>query len=100
MSAPKPRPADHAYLLRLFVVPDDPNSVLAEENLRHICAEYLHGGDCTIVVVDILKDFQVALDENILVTPTLLVDGPRGRQTLLGNLSDIDRIVLTFASKA
>jgi hypothetical protein len=84
----------------LFVVANDPNSVLAEENLRHICAEYLRGGDCAITIVDILTEFQTALDHDVLVTPTLIVDGPRGRSTVLGNLSDIDRIVLTLGSKS
>lgn len=88
------------FRLTLFVVAEDPNSRLAEENLRHICAEYLVGGHCEIVIVDVLEDFQAALDFNVLVTPTLIVDGPRGRSTLLGNLSDIDRIVLTLGSKS
>ncbi|RJO66053.1 MAG: circadian clock protein KaiB [Myxococcales bacterium] len=80
----------------LFVAGNDTNSMLARDNLNHICAEYLRVGNCTVTIVDVLDDFQAALDNNILVTPTLLMEGPRGRSTILGNLSDIDRIVLTL----
>jgi circadian clock protein KaiB len=84
------------YRFVLFVVGDDLNSKLAQDNLRHICAEYLQKGTCTVKIVDVLEDFQAALDNNILVTPTLLVEGPRGHSTIIGNLSDVDRILLTL----
>ena len=84
------------YRFILFVVGNEPNSVLARENLRHICAEYMREGTCTITIVDVLDDFQAALDNNVLMAPTLLVEGPRGRSTIIGNLSDIDRILLTL----
>ncbi len=84
------------YRFMLFVAGDETNSALARENLRHICAEYLRDGTATITIVDVVEDFQTALDNNVLVTPTLLVEGPRGRATIVGNLSDIDRILLTL----
>jgi circadian clock protein KaiB len=84
------------YRFTLFVVGNEPNSAQAQENLRLICAEHLRKGACTITVVNILEDFQAALDNNVLVTPTLIVDGPRGRSTIIGNLSDVDRILLTL----
>ena len=84
------------YRFALFVVGNEHNSMLAQENLRHICAEYLRLGTCTITIVDIMNDFQAALDNNVLVTPTLIVEGPRGRSTIVGNLCDIDRILLTL----
>lgn len=84
------------YRFTLFVAGTEPNSKVAEENLHSICAEYLLTGICTVTVVDVLSDFQAALDNNVMVTPTLLVDGPRGRSTIFGNLSDVDRIVLAI----
>ena len=84
------------YRFILFVVGNEANSLLAQENLRHICAEYLREGTCSVLIVDVLDDFQTAIDNNVLVTPTLLVEGPRGRSTIVGNLSDIDRILLTL----
>ena len=81
----------------LFVADNDPNSALARENLDHICKEHLHA-DYTVTIVDVLEDFQAALDNDILLTPTLLVEGPRGRRTILGNLSEVDRIILALGS--
>jgi len=96
----KVAPGKAPYRLTLFVVGKDANSILAQENLRHISAEYLNRGTCTITIVDVLEDFQAALDNDVYVTPTLLVDGPRGRSTIIGNLSDVDRIVLTIGAGA
>ena len=84
------------YEFVLFVVGTEPNSLRARENLENICADYLRVGNCTVTVVDILQDFQTALDNNVLVTPTLIVKGPRGNATIIGNLSDVDRIVTVF----
>ena len=84
------------YRFMLFVVGSEPNSAMAQENLRHICAEHMQKGACSITIVNILEDFQAALDNNVLVTPTLIVDGPRGRSTIIGNLSDVDSILLTL----
>jgi hypothetical protein len=86
------------FRLTLFIVGKDPNSLLAQENLRNLCAEHLSVGTCIITIVDVLQDFQAALDNDVLVTPMLLVDGPRGRSTILGNLSDVDRIILTIGA--
>jgi len=84
------------YKFTLFVVGNGPNSLLAQDNLQRICAEYLQAGTCKIKVVDVQKDFQAAVDYNILVTPTLVVEGPRGRSTIIGNLSDVDRVLVTL----
>jgi circadian clock protein KaiB len=88
------------YRFLLFVAGKEPNSVLAEENLRHICAEFLKKGTCTVTIVDIMEDFQAAMDYSVLVSPTLVVEGPRGRATIIGNLSDVDRILLTLGCNA
>lgn len=85
-----------SYKFTLFVVGKGPNSLLAQENLKRICAEYLQAGTCTVKVVDVQKDFQTAVDYNILVTPTLVVEGPRGNSTIIGDLSEVDRVLVTL----
>ena len=92
----KGEPSNIPYRFTLFVVGNEPNSALARDNLDNICAEYLRKGTCTVTVVDILEDFQAALDHSVLVTPTLIVEGPRGRSVIIGNLSDVDRILLVL----
>ena len=88
--------AGNRHKFILFVVGKGPNSQLAESNLRHICAEYMQAGTCTVKIVDVVEDFQTAVDYDVLVTPTLIVEGPKGRSTIIGNLSDVDRVLLTL----
>ena len=84
------------YKFTLFVAGKGPNSQLAQDNLNHICSEYLRVWNCKVTIVDVEKDFQKGLDYDILVTPTLIVEGPRGRSTIIGNLSQIDSVMVTL----
>jgi hypothetical protein len=88
--------ASSRFRFTLYVVGNEANSLLAQENLRHICAECLQDGSGAVKIVDVLKDFEAAVEDNVLVTPTLIVEGPRGRSVIVGNLSNIDRVLLTL----
>lgn len=96
----KPPPAKHharkgkhrQYVLRLFMAGNGPNSKLALANLRSICREHMNG-DCKIETVDVVKDFQAAIRENILITPALIMISPRPRVIVLGNLSDRQKVL-------
>jgi circadian clock protein KaiB len=72
-----------------------PNSKQALANLRSICREYLKGR-CTIETVDVVKNFEAAVRENILVTPALILVAPRPRVIVLGNLSDRPKVLLAL----
>ncbi|MEK7730684.1 MAG: circadian clock KaiB family protein [Planctomycetota bacterium] len=80
------------YLLRLFMAGNGPNSKQALANLRSLCQEHLNGR-CTIETVDVVKDFQAAVRENILVTPALILVAPLPRVMVLGNLSDLPKVL-------
>ena len=80
------------YLLRLFMAGNGPNSKQALANLRSLCQEHLKGR-FTIETVDVVKDFQAAVKDNILVTPALLLVAPRPRVMILGNLSDLPKVL-------
>ena len=83
------------YLLRLFVVGDGPNSKLAASNVRSLCREHLDGR-CTIETIDVEKNFEAALKHNILITPALVLVAPLPRVTVLGNLSDRQKVLLAL----
>ena len=95
-SKPRPgkRPPGH-YLLRLFMAGNGPNSQQALANLRHLCREHLKGR-YTIETVDVVKDFEAAVRENILVTPALILVAPLPRVMILGNLSDPQKVLLAL----
>ena len=80
------------YLLRLFMAGNGQNSQKALANLRRLCQEHLNGR-CTIETVDVVKDFQAAVRDNILVTPALILVSPRPRVMILGNLSDSPKVL-------
>ena len=80
------------YVFRLFMAGNGPNSKQALANLRSLCQEHLNGR-CTIETVDVVKDFQAAVRDNILVTPALILVAPLPRVMVLGNLSDVPKVL-------
>ena len=87
------------YLLRLFMAGDGPNSRQALANLRRLCHEHLDGR-CTIETVDVVNDFEAAVRNNILVTPALILVAPRPQVTVLGNLSDLPKVLAALRLSA
>ena len=80
------------YVFRLFMAGDGTNSKQALTNLRSLCREHMNG-NCTIETVDVLRDFQAAVRDNILVTPALILVAPLPRVMVLGNLSDLPKVL-------
>jgi circadian clock protein KaiB len=80
------------YLLRLFVAGNGTNSKQALANLHRLCREHLNGR-CTIETVDVVKNYEEAVRNNILVTPALILVAPRPRVMVLGNLSDRQKVL-------
>lgn len=80
------------YMFLLFVAGEGLNSRQARQNLTTFCSTYLHDlGDITIV--DVLKDFQQALEYKVFVTPTLILVSPLPRVTIVGNLNDTSKVL-------
>jgi circadian clock protein KaiB len=80
------------YMLRLFTADDEPNSKQALENLKRLQETYLkmpHKKE----IVDVLEDFQTALEDNVLITPCLILVSPLPKVTVFGNLNDTKRVV-------
>lgn len=79
--------AEDVYSFRLFVAGNEPRSAEAIRNLSQICQEHLKGRS-QVEVIDVLVDFEAALSERVVVTPTLIVASPPPRITLVGTLAD------------
>ncbi|GAC1648296.1 MAG: circadian clock KaiB family protein [Gemmatimonadaceae bacterium] len=80
-----------ALMLRLYIAGDAPNSVLAEQNLRLIL-DAQPKDTYQLEVVDCLKEPLRALEQGVLVTPTLVKHAPPPAQTVVGALSDLPRV--------
>ena len=81
------------YLLKLFVTGQTPRSQLAIENLRRICEEEFQN-QYDLIVIDILKRPQLAEDEKILATPTVIKELPPPIRRIIGDLSDKEKVLL------
>lgn len=81
-------------LLRLYVAGDAPNSIAARANLRRLLAPY--AGAYSLEIVDCLKQPMRALQEGVLVTPTLLRLEPGPECTIVGTLRDGARVLETL----
>jgi circadian clock protein KaiB len=82
-----------SYLLRLYVTGKSGHSVAAIRNLERLCAEELKS-DYEIEVIDVLEHPQLAEDEKILATPTLVRRLPTPMRKIIGDLSRLDQVLI------
>jgi len=88
-----PRRAAKHWQLRLYVMDQTPKSVAALANLRKVCESHLKG--CyRITVIDLLKKPHLAKGDQILAIPTMVLKLPKPVRTILGNLSDTERVLV------
>ncbi len=80
----------HAF--RLYVAGDAPNSVRARANLAEIGRDVC-GGHYTVDEIDVLKTPGRAMEDHILVTPTLVILSPGPPRRIVGNLSERATVV-------
>jgi len=81
------------YLIKLYVTGQTPRSQSAITNLRRICEDELRGL-YEMIVIDVLERPQLAEDEKILATPTVVKELPAPIRRIIGDLSDSDRVLL------
>lgn len=80
------------YLLKLYITGQTSRSERAIVNLRRICNERMKG-ECEMAIIDILERPQMAEDERILATPMLIRQSPPPVRRIIGDLSNIDRVM-------
>jgi circadian clock protein KaiB len=81
------------YLLKLFVTGQTPRSELAIGNLRRICEEEFQN-EYELMVIDIAQRPQLAEDDKILATPTVIKELPPPIRRIIGALSDKEKVLL------
>jgi len=81
------------FLLKLYVAGKTPRAERAIANLQRICDEVLNG-QYQLVIIDVLERPQLAEDEKILATPTLVKELPSPLARVIGDLSDQDKVLL------
>jgi len=84
---------DVKYELRLYVAGKTPKSVLALNNLKKYCEEYLKD-DYRIEVIDLLVHPQLAEGDQILAIPTLVRRVPVPVRKITGDLSSKEKVLV------
>ena len=81
------------WQLRLYVMDQTPKSVTAFANLKKFCETHLKG--CyRIAVIDLLAHPHLAKGDQVLAIPTVVRRLPRPVRTIIGTLSDTERVLV------
>ena len=79
-------------LLRLFVAGNTPRSQTTIQILRQLFDQQLQGR-YQLEVIDIYQQPELAREENIIATPTLIKDSPLPQKRLVGDFTQIERVL-------
>jgi circadian clock protein KaiB len=85
-------PANEQYLLRLYVSGVTERSRRSILNINAVCKENLQGR-YDLEVIDIHQKPSLAVDEQIVATPTLIKLLPLPLRRIVGDLSDRDGVL-------
>jgi len=80
------------YVLRLYVSGSTLKSALAVENIKRICEQHLKNR-YDLEVIDIYQQPNLARDEQIVVVPTLIKRLPPPLRRLIGDLSNLKKVL-------
>ncbi len=83
---------NEGYVLRLLVTGATPNSSRAIANLKEICETYLKG-KYELEIVDVYQQPAIAESEQIIALPLLIKKSPLPQKRLIGDMSDIEKVL-------
>ncbi len=79
--------------LKLFVVDNESHSINAQRNIRLLFEREVIRQNFELEIVDVLKDLSSVRESGILAAPALVVFLPHARIKIIGDLSDIERVL-------
>lgn len=85
-------------VMRLYIAGRAPNSVKAIANLEAICRQHLKDS-YKLEIVDVCEHPRRALDDGVLVTPSLTKLSPTPGANVIGNLSDTSSVLAALGVK-
>ena len=80
------------YVLRLYVTDATPKSARAIVNARRILEEHLHG-KYSLEILNIAEHVAQATADQIICAPTLLRLAPPPARRIIGDMSDVARVL-------
>ena len=80
------------YVLRLFVSGILHNSVRAIRNMNQICELHLKG-DYKLDIIDIYQQPELAISEQIIVIPVMIIKYPLPERRIIGDMSNTEKVL-------
>ncbi|MGA3141192.1 MAG: circadian clock KaiB family protein [Xanthobacteraceae bacterium] len=87
------------YKFRLYVAGDAQNSAQAVANLKALCRAHLADRH-EIEIVDVYREPTRALDDGIMMTPTLIKLAPTPVSRIIGTLAQLQPVLLALRLEA
>jgi circadian clock protein KaiB len=83
------------WMMRLYVAGQSARSTAAITNLRRICDRYMPGR-CTVEIVDLMRNPELAKLDQIIAIPTLVRKIPTPVRRIVGDLFATEKILVSF----
>ena len=80
------------FVLKLYVTGQSARTDYAIANLDRLCKTHW-GDDVELTIIDVLKYPNLAEEDKILATPTLVRESPLPRRCIIGDLSDAEKVL-------
>lgn len=79
-------------ILQLYVSGMSPKSMEAIENINRLCAEYLEDS-FDLEIIDLYKHPELAAEQQIVFSPSLIKRLPLPKKTMIGTFSDKEKVI-------
>ena len=86
------------FILRLFVSGILQNSIRAIKNINQICEEHLNN-NYELEIIDIYQQPELAIREQIIVIPVMIIKYPLPERRLIGDLSNVKKVLEILNNK-
>jgi circadian clock protein KaiB len=80
------------FILQLFVTGMSATSMKAIENIKRFCEQYLPEM-YELEIIDLYKHPEMAKQQEIVFSPSLVKQFPLPKKTLIGSFSDTQRVI-------
>ncbi|HLK85381.1 MAG TPA: circadian clock KaiB family protein [Candidatus Binataceae bacterium] len=90
-----PSPVEEHWTMRLYVAGQSSRSVTAITNLRRLCEEHM-GNRCTIEIIDLVRNPELARADQVVAIPTLVRKMPPPVRRIIGDLSATEKVLVSL----
>ena len=84
--------SEDKLVLQLYVSGMSPKSMEAIENIKRLCDEHLNDA-FELEIIDIYKNPELASEQHIIFSPSLIKHLPLPKRTLIGTLTDTEKVI-------